>query len=156
MNTIATAVPGNATLIEPATWRDLSSVRSLEQTCFPLDAWPLLDLIGILTFPRVIRLKATADGRMVGFIGADVRPLQKLAWIATIGVLPEYRRRGIATALIQACEERVSVPSIRLNVRLSNRAAIHLYRRLGYHEVGMWEKYYQDGEAALVFEKRFL
>ena len=141
-------------LIETANIRDLGALRRLEHVCFPLDAWPLLDLIGVLTFPGVVRLKAACDGQMVGFIAADVRASEGLAWIATLGVLPEYRGRGLGAALLQACEERISLNTIRLCVRRNNDTAIRLYERYGYVKVGEWNRYYQDGEAALVMEKK--
>jgi ribosomal-protein-alanine N-acetyltransferase len=139
--------------IGPASWRDLNAVRRLEQVCFPEDVWPLLDIIGVLTTPNVLRLKAVCAEQVVGFVAADVRRRERLAWIATIGVLPEYRGRGIGRALMEACEAQIPTPSIRLSVRESNRTAIHLYESMGYRQVGRWKVYYHDGEDALVMEK---
>ncbi len=147
-------LPGRAYTIEPATWHDLNALRHVEKICFPKDAWPLLDLIGILTFPNIIRLKAVADGQMVGFVAGDIKRSEKLAWIATIGVLPEYRGRGIGAALLAACEEKLDVPVVRLVVRESNATAIRLYERFGYGMLGRWRKYYSDGEDGTVMEKR--
>ena len=107
-------------MIETATWRDLNALRHLEQVCFPQDAWPLWDLIGILTLPNVVRLRAAIDGKMVGFIAGDIRPSENLAWIATVGVLTEYRRQGIGEALVLACEQRLRVAEVRLSVRVGN------------------------------------
>ena len=146
--------------LEPATWRDLNTLRTVEKICFPLDAWPLWDLIGILTLPGVVRLKAVvADPKaggdqMVGFVAGDVRRTEGLAWIATIGVLPEYRGRGIGAALLQACEEQAGMSIVRLCVRQSNQDAIRLYHRFGYTESGVWPRYYGDGENGLIMEKR--
>lgn len=145
--------PGSAVLVEPATWRDLNALRHLEKVCFPQDAWPLWDLVGVLTFPNIVRLRAVADNQMIGFIASDLRPSEGLAWIATIGVLPEYRGRGIGRALLEACEQRLDLPRVRLNVRLSNRVAIQLYQTSGYDRAGLWPSYYQDGEDALIMEK---
>lgn len=145
--------PGSPVSIEPATWRDLNALRTLEQICFPHDAWPLLDLIGVLTLPNVVRLKAQDNGKMVGFVAADIKRSQDLAWIATIGVLPEFRQRGIATRLLEICEARLEVSRIRLSVRASNITAIRLYTRLGYVRYGSWARYYADGEDALILEK---
>ncbi len=139
--------------IETASWRDLNALRQLENICFPKDSWPLLDLIGVLTYPNIVRLKAVASNQMVGFIAGDRREKNELGWIATIGVLPEYRRLGIASALILECEARLETPRIRLNVRRSNQGAIELYKLLGYRSVSTWPGYYQDGEDALIFEK---
>lgn len=136
-----------------ATLRDLSGLRRLEQACFPKDAWPLLDLMAVLTWPDVVRLKAVDDEQMVGFIAGDPRPGQHVDWIATIGVLPEYRGRGIGRALLRTCEAQLKQPRIRLCVRVSNNAAIQLYREEGYLSLETWKEYYNDKESALVMEK---
>ncbi|RME07141.1 MAG: N-acetyltransferase, partial [Anaerolineae bacterium] len=137
-----------------ATLRDLGALRRLEKACFEADAWPLLDLIAVLTFPAVIRLKAVnAEEEIIGFIAGDVRASQNLAWIATLGVLPAYRRRGVGRLLLQTCESMLPVPRVRLSVRVDNRAAIHLYRQSGYQQVGIWPRYYNGGVDALVMEK---
>ena len=139
--------------ILPATLRDLGSLRRLEHACFLEDSWPLLDLVAVLTYPDVIRLKAVNGDKMIGFIAADLRPVEGIAWIATVGVLPEYRRQGIALALLRECECRIKQPRIHLCVRLSNQAAIRLYQEEGYLAMDTWQKYYSDGENALVMEK---
>ncbi len=154
MSTIVQAQSDTGVAIEPASLRDLGALRHLEQICFLKDAWPLLDLIGVLTFGGVVRLKALSDQQMVGFIAGDVRRMEGVAWIATVAVLPEYRGRGIGAALLQACEAQIPVKRIRLCVRPSNDVAIRLYERFGYVKVGEWTKYYQDGESALVMEKQ--
>ena len=139
--------------ILPANLRDLGPLRQVEQACFPKDAWPLLDLMAVLSFPDVVRLKAVVDGRMVGFIAGDPRRSEGMAWIATLGVLPEYRRQGIARLLLLECEKRLNSARLRLCVRLDNTPAIRLYEQEGYQRVGTWTKYYNDGGDALVMEK---
>jgi ribosomal protein S18 acetylase RimI-like enzyme len=141
-------------IIESATWRDLNPLRHLEQVCFPMDSWPLLDLIGVLTFPGVIRFKAVIDSQMVGFIAGDIRDGNNLGWITTLAVLPEYQGRGIGSALLEECEKQIDTPVIRLNVRISNHSAIRLYRRFGYEQVSIWPGYYHDGEDAFILEKK--
>jgi ribosomal-protein-alanine acetyltransferase len=154
MDPIISTAPGSLAAVEPATWRDLNQLRNIEKVCFPQDAWPLWDLIGVLTLPNVVRLKAVADDHMVGFIAGDLRSSEHMAWIATVGVLPEYRGRGVGTALMKACEEQLGIQTIRLSVRVSNERAVRLYQRLGYQRVGLWPNYYLDGEDAVVMEKQ--
>jgi len=154
MEPIISIAPSSLATVEQATWRDLNQLRNIEKVCFPQDAWPLWDLIGVLTLPNVVRLKAVADDRMVGFIAGDIRHSENMAWVATVGVLPEYRGRGIGTALMSACEEQLGISTIRLSVRLSNEGAVRLYQRLGYQTVGIWPSYYLDGEDAVVMEKQ--
>jgi ribosomal protein S18 acetylase RimI-like enzyme len=143
----------NSYQIVAANWRDLNALRNLEKICFPKDSWPLLDLVGVLTLPNVVRLKAIIAEQMVGFIAGDVKRAEQIAWIATIGVLPEYRRRGIGLNLLKECETRVQIPRMRLCVRISNQAAIQLYETYGYQRINIWKHYYYDGEDAAVMEK---
>jgi ribosomal protein S18 acetylase RimI-like enzyme len=145
---------GAAYQIEPAGWRDLNGLRQLERACFGQDAWPLLDLLAVVTFPGIIRLKATVGSQMVGFIGGEERNGDGIGWITTLGVLPEYRHQGIARALLQACEKQITQPRLRLTVRRSNESAIRLYRLAGYSQVDVWAHYYEGGEDGLVLEKR--
>lgn len=137
-----------------ATWRDLNELRRLEAICFAQDAWPMIDLLAVLTWPKIVRLKAVVDGKMAGFIAGDPRGREGLGWIATLGVLPEYRRMGIAETLLTRCEEGLSLPRIRLSVRRSNAPALALYRKAGYTPVDVWRSYYAGGEDALVLEKK--
>lgn len=139
--------------ITSATLRDLNALRDLEKVCFPLDAWSIFDLVAVLTFPGVIRLKAVQDKQMVGFVAGDPRPSQGFSWIATIGVLPDYRRQGIGRSLLHRCEEQLSTPRVRLSVRKTNEQAIELYRGEGYQTIHIWAKYYKDGTDAVVMEK---
>ncbi len=141
--------------IEPATWRDLGAVRQVEQVCFPKDAWPLWDIIGVLTFPNLVRLKAVTGGeKVVGFVAGDIQRGEDLSWIATLGVLPEYQGQGIGRRLLEDCEAQLPTRNIRLCVRKDNDVAIGLYLSTGYTRVGDWKRYYSDGADAVVMEKR--
>ena len=122
--------------IEIATLSDLNQLRELEKICFEKDAWPLLELLAVLVIPGLVRLKVDIDGKMAGFIGGDARRSEGMGWITTVGIRPEFRRLGIASRLILACEEAMQMPTVRLSVRRSNFGAQHLYFRLGYHHVG--------------------
>lgn len=139
--------------ILPANIFDINSLRKLERESFDRDAWPFLDLVSVLTFSNVIRLKAVEDNRMVGFVAGDPHPHDGWGWIATIAVDPTFRRRGIGTSLLHACEKQLGVPRARLTVRISNQGAIALYEREGYAPIDLWKSYYSDGEDAKVMEK---
>ena len=139
--------------IQVAGVRDLGALRRLENVCFDKDAWPLFDLIAVLTWPDVIRLKAVEDHEMVGFVAGDPRPAQGVGWIATIAVDPRYQHRGYGRALLLACEAQMKFPRSKLTVRISNDNAISLYAKEGYRTVDIWKRYYNDGEDGLVMEK---
>jgi len=146
-------LPESNIAVQPAALRDFRAVYHLEKVCFDQDAWPMLDVLGVLTIPQVVRLKAVDQEELIGFIAADLRRSQGVAWIATLAVLPEYRRSGIGEAMLRICEEQVNLPLIRLCVRQSNQPAIELYQKSGYQQVDVWKKYYRGGENALIFEK---
>jgi ribosomal-protein-alanine N-acetyltransferase len=139
--------------IQTANLLDLKALRVLEHTCFEKDAWPLLDLIAVLTWPEVIRLKVMENEEMIAFAACDPRPSQSIAWIATIAVDPRWQRRGVGRMLLRACEERIKQPRVKLSVRASNYGAISLYEQEGYQTVDVWGRYYSDAEDALVMEK---
>ena len=140
--------------IQPANLIDLAALRKLENVCFEKDAWPILDLIAVLTLPEVVRLKAVEAGEMIGFVAGDTRHSNGVAWISTIGVDPRFQRRGIGRALLAACEARINLPTVKLSVRMSNNGAIALYEREGYRTTEVWRGYYSDGEDGLVMEKK--
>lgn len=139
--------------IVAASLLDLNALNKLEHVCFEKDAWPILDLLAALTFPDVIRLKVVEDGQLIGFAVGDPHPSEGFSWIASIAVMPEYRRRGIGRSLLKACEGKMKTPRIRLSVRASNDGAIRLYEQEGYVRTEVWQSYYNDGEAAIVMEK---
>ena len=95
----------------------------------------LFDLIAVLTFPDVIRLKAMEDGQMVGFVAGDPRPRDGWGWIATIAVDPRYQQRGIGRALLHACESKLGVPRCAFNgANLELGCHRHVWkRRLRHH-----------------------
>jgi len=132
---------------------DLNALRKLENESFGKDAWPLLDLLAVLTFGEVVRLKAVEDDQMAGFVAGDPHPREGWGWIATIAVDPRYRRRGIGRALLHACEAKLGVPRSRLTVRISNEVAISMYKKDGYATTEIWNHYYNDGEDGMVMEK---
>lgn len=133
---------------------DLNAVNKLEHACFDKDAWPFLDIIAVLTFPDIVRLKVVEDGQIIGFVAGDMHGPDGVAWIATIGIAPKHRRQGLGRELLRACEVKLKGDRIRLSVRASNDGAIRLYEQEGYQRVEVWQGYYNDGEAAIVMEKQ--
>ena len=139
--------------ISSASLKDLNSLRKLEEICFPIDRWPLIDLIGVLTFPGLVRLKAEIEEEFIGFIAGDIRKKQMEGWITTIGVFPHFQKLGIARIMLNQCEKLMNVRNIKLSVRKSNSPALNLYFQNGYVQKEIWKKYYVDGEDAIVLEK---
>ncbi len=79
------------------------------------------------------------DGRIVGNV--SLIPFSrngiKVFLIANVATHPDYRRRGIARALVDAalrCAREKHAETIWLHVRHDNPGAIALYRNLGFYE----------------------
>jgi ribosomal-protein-alanine N-acetyltransferase len=145
--------PPDEAVIQQASWRDFRQVLALERACFGSDAWPWIDMLAALTFPETVPLKAVEAGRIVGFVIGDRRRRQGMGWVASIGVHPDSRRRGVARRLLGACEASLGMPRVRLTLRVSNTPALLLYQSAGYVDAGRWRGYYRDGEDAIVMEK---
>ena len=89
---------------------------------------------------------AECGGETAGY--ADMRIVAGEAQIYNIAVTPGSRRRGIGEALlehmIEAGKER-GCSLVTLEVRAGNEAAMELYKKLGFHEVGRRASYYAEG-----------
>ena len=56
-------------------------------------------------------------------------------WLYHLAVAPEFRRRGFASQLVRAAEERLrrlGCSKVNLQVRETNREVVAFYRALGY------------------------
>jgi ribosomal-protein-alanine N-acetyltransferase len=77
-----------------------------------------------------------------------------LAWLVvdelhllSVATLPEFRRRGMARALLERAIEFArdsGVRTVLLEVRRSNTAAIRLYRAFGFSATALRPNYYAD------------
>lgn len=75
--------------------------------------------------------------------------------VANVAVDHAYRRRGIGEILLKkVIENSPGFCWMELEVRGSNRAARSLYKKLGFHEIGILKRYYlEEGEDAIVMSK---
>ena len=104
--------------------------------------------------PDMLAVIALDGERIMGMAGCSADSPEM--WQIGIDVLPEYRRRGIARQLLEillvTCR-KTKTPETYLEVRVSNAAAIELYRSLGFETDGLRKSYYQDGEDALTMAR---
>lgn len=73
--------------------------------------------------------------------------------INNIAVKKEYRNMGFGKMLMEALIEKAKeqkIKAITLEVRVTNKSAINLYKKLGFKEAGIRKKYYSDNEDALI------
>ncbi|RCK76761.1 MAG: Ribosomal-protein-S18p-alanine acetyltransferase [Anaerolineae bacterium] len=144
-------------VIRPMRVEDLGIVHQIDCLSFSLP-WPANAFRYELMENKNSRLwvaEFVGGENMTWVVGAIVVWLVvDEAHIATLAVHPDYRRRGIATQLLQtALQEcaRLGMRTATLEVRAGNLAAQNLYRRFGFEVVGRRRAYYQDNhEDALI------
>jgi ribosomal protein S18 acetylase RimI-like enzyme len=92
--------------------------------------------------------------KIVGFIVAEAR--RRAGHIITIDVLPDARRAGIGSTLLQAAEDRLrsaGAISVELETAVDNTAAIQFYKRKEYFVEKTVAGYYSNHLDALVMRK---
>jgi ribosomal-protein-alanine N-acetyltransferase len=153
-----TAPPASAVEIRRLTYADLPQVVAIERRSFTTP-WSLAMFVLELSKPSGICLAAEvvdADARELA--GYMICSRYDTVWhIMNVSVDPDRRRRGIASALLDALIARIdevegpSYAQITLEVRRSNAGAIALYERYGFRAAGVRRRYYQDnGEDATI------
>jgi len=141
--------PPSALEIRRLTYADLPQVVAIERRAFPTP-WSLAMFVLELSKPSGVCLAADVENELVGYL---VCSRYDTVWhVMNIAVDPDRRRRGIATALIQALLEKVGRDApVTLEVRRSNTGAIALYGRFGFRSAGVRRRYYADnGEDAVI------
>jgi ribosomal-protein-alanine N-acetyltransferase len=153
-----TAPPASAVEIRRLTYADLPQVVAIERRAFPTP-WSLAMFVLELSKPSGICLAAEVvedDARELA--GYMICSRYDTVWhVMNISVDPDRRRRGIASALLDALIARIdevegqAYAQITLEVRRSNAGAIALYERYGFRSGGVRRRYYQDnGEDAVI------
>lgn len=148
----------------PPAIRALQSERA--ESCATIHAESFAHPWSPAEFETLISSKTTIGAAAVDAASDELRgfALSRLAVdegeILTIAVHGSYRSRGIGRALMNETISRLSASHARslfLEVEQTNRAAIALYARLGFREVGQRRGYYQkqggSSATALVLRK---
>ncbi len=142
--------------IRPVTAADLTTVHRIEVGSYP-DPWPRSIFYLMRGRAPGLFLVADADGTIVGYAIGEVewRERARVGHVMNIAVDEAWRRKGLATRLLDELEHRFSerrAESSYLEVRLSNTSAQRLYAGRGYAVVGRLPGYYRD-EDGLAMEK---
>ena len=126
----------------------------IEKACFS-SPWSENELAALSSNESAIYFVAEDGGRAVGYGGLYF--VLDEGSINNIAVLPEYRRRKIASTIISSLIEeskRRRLTSLFLEVRESNTAARSLYSAFGFEEVGRRKGFYSHpAEDALTMKK---
>jgi ribosomal-protein-alanine N-acetyltransferase len=124
----------------------LPAIEAIARECFAGSGFSVEEELG-RPWARVWAARLAEGAAPVGFL---------VAWhvadelhVLNVATAPPIRRRGVARALMDealayAAGERVRI--VLLEVRRSNRAAIKLYRGLGFTALGVRPRYYADND----------
>ena len=132
--------------------RDAAALSKLHTRSFPV-GWSESEIERLLSDPSVIAHVARGDGgrgSALGFLMS--RCAGDEAEILSVAVDPEARGRGLAGELLRHHLSRVAargIARIFLEVGEDNRAALRLYDKAGFREVGKRAGYYPRAEGAI-------
>lgn len=122
--------------VEKITRDQIPAVAEVERECFA-DPWSE-GALSMLTEEPNVGFFVACDGRIVGYCGMQC--VLDEGQVTDIAVLPSYRRRGIAAALLDTLISHAHSAGLRvifLEVRESNLPALSLYRdRFGFEILG--------------------
>ncbi len=140
--------------VRPMADGDLDTVARLENEVAPVP-WTRRAFANMMAVEPSICLVCEVDGEVAGYLVARLRDG---AWyLNNLLVDPRHRRHGVATDLVGAYLEGSRLVPSRghtLEVRVSNAAAIGLYRGLGFRIAGLRPAFYPDnGEDAFVMRR---
>ncbi len=82
----------------------------------------------------------TADDETVGAIRVVDKKNGSRKRISPIWIMQEYRNKGYAQAAMIAAEQLYGADNWSLDTILQEKGNIHLYEKMGYHQVGQIEK----------------
>lgn len=133
-----------------------AAASKIEKRCFS-NPWSEATLSSEMKSPFSDFFGAFCEDEIAGYIGG--RTITGETEIFNVAVLPEFRRKGIAKALIEKFIDAVrekSTDVIFLEVRASNLAAISLYEKAGFVFCGLRKDYYTNPkENALLMRLAF-
>ena len=134
-------------------------MHALDAQCFPAQiAYSRAELHYFLHHPRSESFIAEEAGVIAGFCIVDwkLEARLRVGHFITIDVLPQRRRSGLGTTLMQAGEaylHQLGCIAITLEVATDNTGAQRFYERQGYARTGRIPGYYADNSDALVMRK---
>ena len=137
--------------IRDTTEADLDAIAETEAVCFGVP-WTREQLAESLEAPFVVMKTAFWEGVPAGYLCAT--ELFGEAEIQRIAVKPEYRRMGLASAMLDCFFAEKAPQETFLDVRASNAAARALYRRKGFAVCGQRKNYYEHPTEDAVLMRR--
>jgi ribosomal-protein-alanine N-acetyltransferase len=144
---------------------DLQSVMQINRVCLPENYTDFFFIDLHQRFPETF-IVAEEAGKINGYIMCRIEVglsnfgsgvLVRKGHVVSIAVMPQSRRKGMASALIKRALEGMEYYKAKqgfLEVRVTNETAISLYKKLNFEVTRTINGYYSDGEDAYVMTKK--
>lgn len=142
--------------IEKMNAGQVAQIAALEKICFS-DPWSENSIASELENKLAHWLVAQEGEMVAGYIGSQT--VMGETDMMNVAVHPDFRRRGIAEALVKRLVEDLKAMEshcLTLEVRATNAPAIALYEKLGFSQIGRRKNYYRNPrEDALILRKEW-
>ncbi len=138
---------------------DFAQLYAVEELCFdPPFRFDRALMRKLIANPNSATWIAEGEQKLAGFAIVDwvTVPRGTIAYVQTIEVHPDSRRRGIAAELLNRAEgsaRAAGATAIWLHVDVENSAAIRLYETRGYMRKRREEHFYARHRPAFVYAK---
>ena len=126
--------------VKEATLTDVAEIVKIEQACFSTP-WTEQGISESIENENTHLYIALADGTVAGYMGVQI--FSGEGYVTNVATLPEYRRKGVAKALIERVLQN-EMDFLTLEVRESNAPAIALYESIGSERVGVRPHFYRN------------
>jgi GNAT superfamily N-acetyltransferase len=172
-------------IIRPVELTDLNACLALEHSYVTNYVWQMEESEGAgeisvvfrtVRLPRSMRVKypkdydnlleswrrgqcflvAEEDGAVRGYLDMSVQSWHLTGWVDNMAVAKEYRRQGVATALIRKASEwarQQGLNKLMLEIQTKNHPAICFSQKNGFAFCGFNDRYYTNQDIALFFAR---
>ena len=131
-------------------------LTTIERAVFDLEQLTMRSFQRYLGLDSADLIVADWRGELIGYGLASYRKNAAGGRLLSIAVATRATGRGVGTTLLcelDAAARRRGAGSMQLEVRSDNRAALSLYARAGYRQIGLKPAYYADFCDAIVMKR---
>ena len=130
--------------ILPATPQDAEEIAEIEKSCFSSQAWSQSMVRQTILNENSYFICAKISDQVVGYGGMYSAGPE--GYVYNIAVKQQFRNMGLGTKLLCGLTEHSKVLGLEflsLEVRRSNLAAVKLYEKLGFENLGLRKNFYE-------------
>lgn len=123
---------------------DVLAVYQLSSICFTMP-WSKAAIEKEMDNPVATYFVAEQDQEIIGYSGLWL--MADEAEVINIAVSPKYQGKGVGSQLLEALlsmAKSLNTIQVFLEVRVSNEAALALYKKHGFNELGRRKNYYHE------------